>query len=61
MIKFSASISQSVFSNLKEKYENISHNEKCGFEISKELAFLPSYFFEPKEDASKTSDQDSGS
>ena len=37
-----------------EKYENISHNEKCGFEISKELAFLPSYFFEPKEDASKT-------
>ena len=37
-----------------DKYENISHNEKCGFEVSKELAFLPSYFFEPKEDASKT-------
>ncbi len=37
-----------------EKYENIKNNEKCGFEVSKELAFLPSYFFEPKEDASKT-------
>lgn len=37
-----------------EKYENIKNNEKCGFEVSKELAFLPSYFFEPKDDASKT-------
>jgi nitroimidazol reductase NimA-like FMN-containing flavoprotein (pyridoxamine 5'-phosphate oxidase superfamily) len=37
-----------------EKYDNIIHNEKCGFEVSNELAFLPSYFFEPKNDASKT-------
>jgi len=37
-----------------EKYDNIKNNEKCGFEVSKELAFLPSYFFEPKDDASKT-------
>ena len=37
-----------------EKYENIKRNEKCGFEVSKELAFLPSYFFEPKTDASQT-------
>jgi len=37
-----------------EKYDNITHNEKCGFEVSKELAFLPSYFFEPQDDASKT-------
>jgi len=37
-----------------EKYDNIKNNEKCGFDVSKELAFLPSYFFEPKDDASKT-------
>ena len=37
-----------------EKYENIQRNEKCGFEVDKELAFLPSYFFEPPTDASLT-------
>ncbi|MGC2570017.1 MAG: pyridoxamine 5'-phosphate oxidase family protein [Candidatus Nitrosopolaris sp.] len=37
-----------------EKYENIKTNAKCGFEVDKELAFLPSYFFEPPTDASKT-------
>ncbi len=37
-----------------EKYENIKINQKCGFEVSKEFAFLPSYFFEPQNDASKT-------
>ena len=37
-----------------EKYENIKMNVKCGFEVDKELAFLPSYFFEPPTDASKT-------
>jgi uncharacterized protein len=37
-----------------EKYENIKANSKCGFEVDKELAFLPSYFFEPPTDASKT-------
>jgi hypothetical protein len=37
-----------------EKYENIERNAKCGFEVDKELAFLPSYFFEPQDDASLT-------
>lgn len=37
-----------------EKYENIRSNPKCGFEVDRELAFLPSYFFEPPADASKT-------
>lgn len=37
-----------------EKYNNIKENQKCGFEVSKEFAFLPSYFFEPQNDASKT-------
>lgn len=37
-----------------EKYENIKTNQKCGFEVDKELTFLPSYFFEPPTDASKT-------
>ena len=35
-----------------EKYDNIKLNSKCGFEVDKELAFLPSYFFEPPTDAS---------
>jgi nitroimidazol reductase NimA-like FMN-containing flavoprotein (pyridoxamine 5'-phosphate oxidase superfamily) len=37
-----------------EKYENIKLNSKCGFEVDKDLAFLPSYFFEPPTDASLT-------
>ena len=37
-----------------EKYENIKMNPRCGFEVSRELAFLPSYFFEPPTDASLT-------
>ena len=37
-----------------EKYSNIERNPKCGFEVDKELAFLPSYFFEPPTDASQT-------
>ena len=37
-----------------EKYENIQRNPKCGFEVDRELAFLPSYFFEPPTDASLT-------
>jgi hypothetical protein len=37
-----------------EKYENIKLNSKCGFEVDKDLAFLPSYFFEPPADASLT-------
>lgn len=37
-----------------EKYENIERNAKCGFEVDRELAFLPSYFFEPPNDASLT-------
>lgn len=35
-----------------EKYDNIKRNPKCGFEVDRELAFLPSYFFEPPTDAS---------
>ena len=35
-----------------EKYENLKLNLKCGFEVDRELAFLPSYFFEPPTDAS---------
>jgi len=37
-----------------EKYENIQNNSKCGFEVDRELTFLPSYFFEPPTDASLT-------
>jgi hypothetical protein len=37
-----------------EKYDNIKLNQKCGFEVDKDLAFLPSYFFEPPTDASLT-------
>jgi len=37
-----------------EKYENIKNNFKCGFEVDRELTFLPSYFFEPPTDASLT-------
>ncbi len=37
-----------------EKYDNMKLNSKCGFEVDKELAFLPSYFFEPPTDASLT-------
>jgi nitroimidazol reductase NimA-like FMN-containing flavoprotein (pyridoxamine 5'-phosphate oxidase superfamily) len=37
-----------------EKYDNIKLNSKVGFEVDKELAFLPSYFFEPPTDASLT-------
>lgn len=37
-----------------EKYTNIERNPKCGFEVDRELAFLPSYFFEPPTDASLT-------
>ncbi len=37
-----------------EKYTNIERNPKCGFEVDKELTFLPSYFFEPTTDASQT-------
>lgn len=37
-----------------EKYDNVKLNSKCGFEVDKELAFLPSYFFEPPTDASLT-------
>jgi nitroimidazol reductase NimA-like FMN-containing flavoprotein (pyridoxamine 5'-phosphate oxidase superfamily) len=37
-----------------EKYDNIQLNSKCGFEVDRELAFLPSYFFEPPTDASLT-------
>ena len=38
-----------------EKYENILRNPKCGFEVDKEFAFLPSYFSEFPSDASKAS------
>ena len=34
-----------------EKIENIKHNSKAGFEVDKNLEFLPSYFSDP-EDAS---------
>ncbi|MGI0006662.1 MAG: pyridoxamine 5'-phosphate oxidase family protein [Nitrosotalea sp.] len=37
-----------------EKYDNMQLNPKCGFEVDRELAFLPSYFFEPPTDASLT-------
>ena len=37
-----------------EKYENVKNNSKCGFEVDRELTFLPSYFFEPPTDASLT-------
>ena len=31
-----------------EKLENITRNEKVGFEVDRELEFLPSYFEDPK-------------
>lgn len=31
-----------------EKLENVSSNEKVGFEVDRELEFLPSYFEDPK-------------
>jgi len=31
-----------------EKLENVSQNEKVGFEVDRELEFLPSYFEDPK-------------
>jgi nitroimidazol reductase NimA-like FMN-containing flavoprotein (pyridoxamine 5'-phosphate oxidase superfamily) len=37
-----------------EKYENVKKNSRCGFEVDREFAFLPSYFFEPPTDASLT-------
>ena len=38
-----------------EKYTNLQKNPKCGFEVDKELSFLPSYFSEFPNDASKAS------
>jgi len=32
-----------------EKLDNISRNEKVGFEVDRELEFLPSYFSDPKD------------
>jgi nitroimidazol reductase NimA-like FMN-containing flavoprotein (pyridoxamine 5'-phosphate oxidase superfamily) len=32
-----------------EKLENITRNEKVGFEVDRELEFLPSYFEDPKD------------
>ena len=32
-----------------EKLENIKKNEKVGFEVDKNLEFLPSYFSDPKD------------
>jgi len=32
-----------------EKLENISRNNKVGFEVDKELEFLPSYFEDPND------------
>ncbi len=32
-----------------EKLENVTRNEKVGFEVDKELEFLPSYFEDPKD------------
>ncbi len=32
-----------------EKLDNISRNEKVGFEVDRELEFLPSYFEDPKD------------
>ena len=32
-----------------EKIENIKRNEKAGFEVDRELEFLPSYFEDPKD------------
>lgn len=37
-----------------EKHNNINMDSRCGFEVDKELVFLPSYFFEPPTDASLT-------
>ena len=38
-----------------EKYDNLKKTSKCGFEVDKELVFLPSYFSETPNDASKAS------
>lgn len=43
-----------MYMDFQEGNENIKTNQKCGFEVDKELTFLPSYFFEPPTDASKT-------
>jgi len=32
-----------------EKLENVNRNEKVGFEVDRELEFLPSYFEDPKD------------
>ena len=32
-----------------EKLENVTWNEKVGFEVDRELEFLPSYFEDPKD------------
>ncbi len=32
-----------------EKLENVTRNEKVGFEVDRELEFLPSYFEDPKD------------
>jgi len=32
-----------------EKLENVSRNQKVGFEVDRELEFLPSYFEDPKD------------
>ncbi len=32
-----------------EKLENVSRNDKVGFEVDRELEFLPSYFEDPKD------------
>jgi len=32
-----------------EKLENVTRNEKVGFEVDKEIEFLPSYFEDPKD------------
>jgi hypothetical protein len=32
-----------------EKLENVTRNEKIGFEVDRELEFLPSYFEDPKD------------
>lgn len=32
-----------------EKLENVTRNDKVGFEVDRELEFLPSYFEDPKD------------
>jgi hypothetical protein len=39
-----------IHSHIKgEKIENIRHNSKVGFEVDRNLEFLPSYFFDPND------------